>query len=113
MKCRRVCFKPPSSCFTPDAGGCEAVVLLVDELEALRLCDLEAMEQDAAAVVMGISRGTLQRVLYSARAKTADALCYGKKILIEGGNYEVSDAICGKKIKCSRCRFLGNNDAVS
>ena len=49
-----------------------------DELEALRLCDLEELPQGEAAERMNISRGTLQRLLYSAHRKLAFALCFRK-----------------------------------
>jgi uncharacterized protein len=56
-----------------------------EELEAFRLCDLEDMEQEQAAKKMKISRATLQRDLYSARKKIADALINSKAIRIDGG----------------------------
>ncbi len=44
----------------------QTVTIQVDALEALRLCDLEGLDQDAAAQQMGVS-GTFQRILYAAR----------------------------------------------
>ena len=64
------------------------------------------MEQDTAAERMGISRGTFQRILYSARRKTALALTEGKTILIDGGNYKVQDCCCGHQRICQRCRYV-------
>lgn len=58
------------------------VHLGLDELEALRLCDLLGLEQEEAGRRMGVSRGTVQRLLSSARAKVADALVNGKAIII-------------------------------
>lgn len=63
------------------------VGLTVDELEAVRLKDLEGLEQEEAAARMGIARTTFRRVLVSARAKIADALVTGKAIRIEGGPF--------------------------
>lgn len=60
----------------------ELVDLSVEELEALRLCDFEELEQEEAAKKMDISRATLQRDLYSARKKVADALLHSKAIKI-------------------------------
>jgi len=54
----------------------------IEELEALRLCDFEELEQEEAAKKMGISRASLQRDLYSARKKVADALLHSKAIKI-------------------------------
>ncbi|MFW8601060.1 DUF134 domain-containing protein [Desulfobacterota bacterium M19] len=52
-----------------------------DELETLRLCDLEALTQEEAGARMKISRGTVQRLLKSARAKSARALSQGAAII--------------------------------
>jgi predicted DNA-binding protein (UPF0251 family) len=68
----------------------EEVRLTVEEAEAIRLKDLEGLEQEAGAEKMNISRPTFQRVLASARHKIADALLNGKAIRIEGGNFEMS-----------------------
>jgi len=68
----------------------EEVQLTVEEAEAIRLKDLEGLEQAAGAAKMNISRPTFQRILASARQKIADALLNGKAIRIEGGNFEMS-----------------------
>ena len=47
-KCRRVCSEPSYRVFSGSAQG-EPVTLSVEELESLRLADLEEMEQDTAA----------------------------------------------------------------
>jgi len=67
--------------------------LSIDELEALRLADLENMYQDAAAEKMCVSRQTFGNIVKSARKKVADALINGKalKIISRGSSY--SDAI--------------------
>ncbi|MFR7474175.1 MAG: DUF134 domain-containing protein [Christensenellales bacterium] len=57
-KCRRVCALPPNAVFTPQQTPCAFVVLTVEQVEALRLCDLEGFDQDKAAEQMMISRGT-------------------------------------------------------
>lgn len=63
----------------------EQVTLTLDEVEALRLKNLEELEQTEAAKKMGVSQSTFQRILVSANRKTADALLNGKAIKIEGG----------------------------
>jgi uncharacterized protein len=65
------------------------VVLSVEEAEAIRLKDLENLEQEQGAEKMNVSRPTFQRVLASARNKIADALLNGKSIRIEGGTFEM------------------------
>ncbi len=52
----------------------EEIYLFQDELEALRLCDLEGLTQEEAGRQMDVSRGTIQRILTSARRKCAEAL---------------------------------------
>ena len=90
-KSRRVCVNPRSRIFAPQEGKGFIIMTLV-ELEALRLCDIEGLDQDAAAARMDVSRGTLQRILYSARRISATALCESLVILIRGGNYTMVDA---------------------
>ena len=60
----------------------EEVDLTLDELETLRLCDLENLEQEEAAKRMKISQSTLSRILISVRKKIAEALIKGKAIKI-------------------------------
>jgi len=105
QKSRRVCVEPVNRIFTPQNGNEEFVILNVDELEALRLCDLENLDQDAAAERMGISRGTLQRILYAARKSMAEALSYGKGIHIEGGVYVLAEQVCHCNKICRSCHF--------
>ena len=62
-----------------------SVTLGIDELEALRLADLEGFYQEAAAQRMGISRSTFARVLSRARATVIDALVNEKLLLVAGG----------------------------
>ncbi len=105
QKYRHVCAEPVNRIFTPQNGSEEFVILNVDELEALRLCDLEGLDQDTAAQRMAISRGTLQRILYAARKSIAEALACGKGIHIEGGSYVLADRICHCKKACISCHF--------
>ena len=92
-KFRRVAFLPQATYFKP-AGVplriLDEVILSVEEAEAIRLKDLEGLEQEEGAQQMKISRATFQRVLASARQKIADALLHGKAIRIEGGNFEMA-----------------------
>ena len=89
---RRVWFRPEVTYFKPvgvPLGALEEAVLTVDEFEAVRLVDLEEMNQEQAAKKMGISQPTLNRLLGSARKKIADALANGKAIRVEGGTYKM------------------------
>ena len=67
----------------------EQLALAIDELEAIRLVDLEGLSHEQAASVMGVSRQTVGRVLERGRAKVAEALVAGKAIIIGGGQYRV------------------------
>ncbi len=54
-----------------------------DELEALRLCDRQGLFQEQAGEKMGVSRGTVQRLLTSARRKVAEALTEGAALVMD------------------------------
>ncbi|MFO7769268.1 MAG: DUF134 domain-containing protein [bacterium] len=57
----------------------------LSELEALRLCDMEGLDQEEAGRRMGVSRGTVQRLLKEGRAKVARALVDNQAIVIRKG----------------------------
>jgi len=59
----------------------EHIPLLREELEALKLCDLDDLTQAEAGAKMGVSRGTVQRILAAARKKAAKALTKGQTIV--------------------------------
>lgn len=61
----------------------QQILLLRDELETLRLCDLDDLTQEEAGARMGVSRGTVQRMLTAARKKVAMALTQGGAIVFE------------------------------
>jgi predicted DNA-binding protein (UPF0251 family) len=65
----------------------EVVNLGQDEIEAMRLCDSEDLDQEEAAKRMNISRGTIQRLLYSGRKKVIGALINSKALRIIGGEH--------------------------
>jgi predicted DNA-binding protein (UPF0251 family) len=60
-------------------------VLTIDELEAIRLADLEGLAHEAAARRMNVSRPTFGRIVEGARRKVAEALVHGRGIGFEGG----------------------------
>ena len=74
-------------------------ILKLEELESIRLKDLEGLEQGECAEKMQVSRPTFQRILLSAREKVADSLINGKAIRIEGGNFTRN--IC--PVRCLDC----------
>lgn len=62
----------------------DIIHLKQDELEALHLCDGESKNQIEAGICMGVSRGTVQRLLANARCKVAQALVGQKALAISG-----------------------------
>ena len=74
----------------------QEVTLSVDELEALRLTNLEELYQEDAAKKMGVSRQTLGNIVKSARRKITDALVNGKAMCISGGDVHIENSCCGK-----------------
>ena len=60
------------------------VHLREDELEALRLCDLEGFDQAGAGERMGVSRGTVQRLLKTGRKKLVRVLVENQALIIGG-----------------------------
>jgi predicted DNA-binding protein (UPF0251 family) len=78
----------------------DEVRLSVEELETIRLKDLEGLAQEHCADQMGVARTTFQRHLYAARAKIADALVKGKALRIEGGEFETPLA---RRFLCAAC----------
>jgi predicted DNA-binding protein (UPF0251 family) len=63
----------------------EEVILALDELEAVRLADLEGLYQEDAARKMNVSRQTFGNIVNSAHKKIADVLLNAKALKIEGG----------------------------
>jgi predicted DNA-binding protein (UPF0251 family) len=68
------------------------ITLSLDEFEALRLCDVENLDQEQAGTEMGVSRGTIQRLIYHAREKLVRAIIDNNAILINLRGREVCDA---------------------
>lgn len=83
--CRRIRINPAITYFKP-RGVClkdlEMISLSLEEIEALRLRNIEGLEQEKAAEKMNTSQSTYQRILSSAYQKITDALVHGKAIEI-------------------------------
>lgn len=101
-KWRKIEHIPAIPYFIPSSNSAEMIsenILKLEELEALRLKDLEGFEQEECAKRMEVSRPTFQRILLSAREKVADCLINGKALHIEGGNFTRN--IC--PVHCNEC----------
>jgi predicted DNA-binding protein (UPF0251 family) len=57
--------------------------LELGELEAMRCYDLDGLDQEQTGERMGVSRGTVQRLLTRGRAKVTRALVEGAAVIIE------------------------------
>jgi predicted DNA-binding protein (UPF0251 family) len=66
-------------------SGLEVEPLRLDELEALRLADLEGLYQETAAARMGVSRPTFARILGRARTAVARALIEERVLVVSEG----------------------------
>jgi len=85
---RRICRRHHAGGMRPlgrPAFDLPVVTLQIDELEALRLADLDGLYQEAAAEQMQVSRPTFARILARARAAVVDALVNEKVLLVAGG----------------------------
>ncbi|MCG9625760.1 MULTISPECIES: DUF134 domain-containing protein [Vibrio] len=85
-KQRRICGRAPFECFKPNGvplSELDKMALLPDELEALRLADLNGMNQIDAAKEMQVSRQTFANIVKSARLKVATCLINGHALVIE------------------------------
>ena len=99
------------------------IVLEIDELESVRLADLEGLYQEDAAEQMNVSRQTFGRIVSSARKKVAQALVQGMSLRIEGGEIEMAEQrsfVClecghewqlpfgtGRPAECPECKSTG------
>jgi predicted DNA-binding protein (UPF0251 family) len=91
-------------CYSPDCCPHEEgviITLLPEEIELLKLIDIQGLEQEEAALVMGVSRRTVWRDLHAARKKVADAIISGKVIEI-AGCIRASKGLCPRE--CPRFR---------
>lgn len=95
-QCRKIAAYPNATCFRPSDIPYDAATELImplDELEALRLADMEEMTAIEAARHMNVSRHTFGRILSHARKTVATALCSGYSLKIEGGHYSLANLI--------------------
>jgi predicted DNA-binding protein (UPF0251 family) len=87
-KTRWIKCTPKERCFRPlckPADKLGGVILTLDEFEAIRLYDVEGLQQKEAAGKMRISRPTFSRIISSAHNKIGVALVDIRAIRIEGG----------------------------
>jgi predicted DNA-binding protein (UPF0251 family) len=102
IKIRRIACCPEANYYKPrgiPVAELEEVILTTDELEAIRLADLDGFYQEKAAGNMDISRQTFGNIIRSAHKKIAHALVNGKALKIDGGVV----AIEKRQFSCQDC----------
>ncbi|ABO50731.1 protein of unknown function DUF134 [Desulforamulus reducens MI-1] len=115
-KWRRVCILPEVNTFGPidiSESTREYIHMTVEEYETIRLMDLEGLNQEESADVMGVARSTIQRIYDNARKKLAESLVNGKVLKIEGGDYKLCNEFDDQR-QCNRrtCRRNKHKDNV-
>ncbi|QVK17390.1 DUF134 domain-containing protein [Mycoplasmatota bacterium] len=112
IKPRKIGYIPQNKMFVPYGKKIEFndyIILLHDELEAIRLKDIENLHQNECAEIMDVSRQTFQLIIDSARKKVARALIEGNPIKIEGGHYTLSKYTQ----KCPECGKIHKTESFS
>lgn len=102
-RCRLIDSEPTVTLFKPvgvPVRSLETLELRLDELEALRLADLEGLYHDAGALRMGISRPTFGRLVAQARHKVAEALLNSKALVFKGGTVTMAEM---RTFRCNEC----------
>jgi len=101
---RKVDYSPKVSYFKPigiNFNESEEVIMAQEEMETLRLIEVEGFPQEKAAESMKVSQPTFSRILKSSRKKIAEAVVLGKAIKIEGGNALIRKPFSLKSFKKS------------
>ncbi|WGI16665.1 DUF134 domain-containing protein [Methanonatronarchaeum sp. AMET-Sl] len=91
---RKVDWTPKVNVFKPrgvPARELQEVIVSVEEMEAIRLIDIENLTQEEAAEKMGVSRRSFWNDLNSGRQKITKALIEGNAVVIKGGNYSTNE----------------------
>lgn len=107
---RTVAQLPPVTEYKP-AGvrmcDLEVMILTVEEMEAVRLADVEGLEQADAAASMEVSAPTFNRILGGAHRKIGTALWRGQALRVEGGTFRLAPHRQGQ-CRRFRCRGCGH-----
>ncbi len=88
--CRRINGQPEVRYFKPRGipmRDLTEVYLPLEGFEALRLSDMDGLNQGEAALRMGVSRQTFGRILGEARKSVSEAIVRGCALRIEGGDF--------------------------
>lgn len=106
-RCRRVAFLPDYIYFKPSGIGVrdlEIIELDLSEIEAIRLKDYIRLDQEEAALKMGVSQPTFHRILDEARRKVAEAIINGMALKIKtDSNVEIYKNGDKRLFRCFVC----------
>lgn len=117
FKTRLICHNISCCDFGPvekSADGTKKILLRADQMEAMRLADLEGLSQNDAAEQMNVSRQTFGRIVEEARKIVAFAIVNGYTLSID---YDANAEMCSRMMKCADCGHRWpqpmSDDAVS
>lgn len=97
---RTICISPSARRFSSGSSQHPPSMIPSDQLEAIRLVDLEGKSQIEAALIMGVSRGTVQRLCYKARKAITASLLSGADIVVCEGHGVLLRQDCRKQCVC-------------
>ncbi|MCG8512220.1 MAG: DUF134 domain-containing protein [Rhodospirillales bacterium] len=115
-KCRRVSASPGVVSFKPRGipmRELQEIYLPHEGFEALRLTDVEGLNQSEAARLMGVSRQTYGRVLGAARRAVARAVIEGKALSVEGGDYRIETETEAVRPARDRIKGIGEMNLIA
>ena len=84
-KQRKICLDPNIKCFIPEwtKDDIETVEIFCDELEAMKLVNLEWLNMKKGGEKMWVSAPTFNRIVSLAHKKVTDAIINGKALAIK------------------------------
>ena len=82
---RNVCLDPNIKCFAPiwDKDNIETIEIFCDELEAMKLVNLDGLSMKEGGKKMWVSAPTFNRIANSAHKKVTDAIINGKWLAVK------------------------------
>lgn len=108
---RRIEALPPVTHYKP-AGiplrDLEEIILTIEEMEAIRLGDIEQLDQGAAAERMEVSRPTFHRIINKAHQKIAAALWQGYALRVDGGTFRIAHCCQTTSLRHFVCETCGH-----
>ena len=111
---RRVEKSPPLTHYKPVSiplSDLEEIILTIEEMEAIRLADIEQLDQATAAAKMEVSRPTFHRIVNLAYQKIASAFWQGKALRVDGGTFRI-DHQCRTDLRHCLCQTCGHKWAI-